>query len=380
MLELHIKESIDEVDADIWDTITKERLYISSGWLKTIEETVIDNVSPCYFVLKDDDEAVAIAVCYKSHKDNQFDLLNGLMFGKLEKIVGIFGISFKPAFLCGPMYGNGDHVVVKQAISRQQRKKYMTYLIKAIEIEAVKRKLSLFFTNVSETEAELREELVKRKYNVTAVHPKNRLKIKWSSYTNYLYDKNTITKKNRDTFKSNFNKNRKSGVNIRLLDNLEQEEYLYRLLSDHHYRLNQQSFPYTDKFLHSMKKNLNDDVMILVAERDDIILGVSLLLRQGSEGWAPFIGMLQGLPKNEFTYFILAYYGITHHAIELGIKSLNFGSMLYSVKKRRGCTLENSYIYHRSPSRLMHLLLSPWFMLHMLWYVKHKIPKMIEHR
>lgn len=379
MLEIHKKNSIDEIDADIWDAISAERLYISNGWLKTMEETAIDRVTPYYYLLEDDDVAVAIAVCYESHKDNAFDMLNGYMFGKLEKIAGAFGISFKPAFLCGPVRGNGDHVVVKQGLSRQQSKTYMTYLIDVIEAEALEKKLSLFFTNISENETELCEELQKRKYNVTVVHPKSRLKLKWTSYKDYLSDRDTISKKNCDTFKSEASKNRKSGVKIKLLDKLEHEEQLYRLINEHHYRLNKVPFPYTDKFLSSLKKNIGNDSMILIAQRGDVIDGVTILFRRGSEGWATFIGMRHELP-NDFSYFNLAYYGMIDHAIEAGIKSINYGGMLYRVKKRRGCILEKNFIYHKAPSIIMHLLIKPWFMLHMYWYVKRKIPKMIANR
>ena len=118
--------------------------------------------------------------------------------------------------------------------------------------------------------------------------------------------------------------------------------------------------------------------MIQVAERAGEIIGVSMLFKRGSEGWAIIVGMDHNLSKNDFTYFNLAYYGIVDHAIQAGIKSLNYGGMLYRVKKRRGCTLEENYIYHRASARLLHHLLRPWFLMHMTWYIKRKIPKMLS--
>ena len=378
MISLHIKHSLTEIDANTWDAMTGERLYISYGWLKTIEETAIDKITPYYYLLEDDEVPVALAVCYESHKDNSFDLLNGYMLGKLERIAGTFGISFKPAFLCGPVHGNGDHVIVKQGLPQQQRIDYMRHLIETIEKEAEKRRLSLFFTNVSEKEAEFCKELQRRKYNITVVHPKNRLQIKWSSFADYLSDRATISRKDKDTYKYQINKNRKAGVSIRLLDELENEERLYQLLSQHHYRLNKQTFPYAEHFLSSLRKNLGSEAMLLVAEREGEIIGVMILFQRGSEGWATFIGMDHNLSGNNFTYFNLAYYRVIEQAIQTGIKSLNYGSMLYRVTKRRGCTLEKNYIFHRASSRLLHNLLRPWFLLHKTWYIKRKIPRMIS--
>jgi predicted N-acyltransferase len=261
---------------------------------------------------------------------------------------------------------------------QQQRVAYLRHLIEAIEHEAKKRRLSLFFTNVSEKESELCKELQERKYNLTAVHPKNRLEIKWLSYADYMSDRETVSRKDYETFKSHINKNRKAGVNIRLLDDLENEKRLYQLVSEHHYRLNKQPFPYTENFFSSVRQNLGSDAMLLVAERDGEIIGITILFQRGSEGWATFIGMEHNLSRNDFTYFNLAYYRTIDYAIQAGIKSLNYGGMLYRVKKRRGCTLEENYIYHKASARLLHNLLRPWFLMHMTWYIKRKIPKMVS--
>ena len=114
------------------------------------------------------------------------------------------------------------------------------------------------------------------------------------------------------------------------------------------------------------------------AEKDGEIIGVITLFKRGSEGWATFIGIDNNLSSNDFTYFILAYYQAIDHAIQAGIKSLNYGSMLYRVKKRRGCTLEENYIFHRASARYLHNLLRPWFLLHRTWYLKRKIPRMVS--
>ena len=173
-------------------------------------------------------------------------------------------------------------------------------------------------------------------------------------------------------------KNIAAGVFIILVVDMEHEERLYQLISEHHYRLNKKPFPHTENFFSSLQKNLGSDAMLLIAEKASEIIGVTILFRRGSKGWATFIGMDHNLSRNDFTYFNLVYYSFIDHAIQAGIKSLNYGGMLYRVKKRRGCSLEDNYIYHRAPARFLHNLLRPWFFMHKTWYNKRKIPKMIS--
>jgi len=254
MLSVHLKHSLDEVDADIWDSLTSEYLFMSYGWLKVTEETATDKVTPYYFMLMDANVLAGLAVCYQSHRDNPFDIFDDYMLGKLKSFAGVFGISFKPAFLCGPLRGNSEHVITDRSLSGQKRIACMKLLIDEIEREAAKKRLSLFFTSVSVNETTLCEELKRRNYNMTVIHPRNRLHIKWSSFSDYLSDRTTISAKQQRTFRYQIKKNRDAGVRIRLLDKPENEERLYQLLSEHHYRLNRQPFPYKENFISSLKK------------------------------------------------------------------------------------------------------------------------------
>lgn len=377
-MKIKLSHCINNIPAESWNSLTEERLYISHGWLKAFEQTAKDKVNPYYFMLEDDGDLVAVAVCYETQKDNPFDLLNAYMLGQLEGAAATIGLSFNPAFLCGPIRGNGDHIVVREGVSKQKKIAYIRHLMDEIERCAERKHLPLFYIHISEYETELRKELRSRHYNESVIHPRNRLHIKWQSFSDYLADRNTLTKKDASTFKYQINKNKKAGVSIRELDTLENEAHLYKLLSEHHYRLNAQPFPYSDNFLSALKNNLGSDVIILVAEKKEKIIGVIVIFKRGKEGWISFVGMDNTVSDNDFSYFNLTYYHAIAHVIQAGIKSLNYGTMVYRLKKRRGCTLENSYIFHRSPVRISHHLLRLWFFMHRAWYEKRKIPRVIS--
>jgi len=378
MCKIRIENSITAIDPEAWDALAEERFYMSYGWLKRIEETAIDRVTPLYFVLESNDELLATAACYESHRDNSYDLLNGFMLGRLERAAGMLGLAFKPAFLCGPLRGAGEHVMVKGDLTVDERLSSLREMLNAIESEARRRDLPLFFTNVSELEVDLRSELCDRGYNVTTVHPKNRLDIKWSSFEEYMADRGTIVRKNYETFRHEIKRNRMAGVIFRELEQLEQEERLYQLVSDHHYRLNRQPFPYASNFFSVLKRNLDRDAMILIAEKAGQIVGVVTLFHRGSAGWTTFIGLDYEATRNDFTYFVLAYCKAIEYGIKAGMKMMDYGSMLYRVKRRRGCTVTQSYIYHKACSGVAHVLLRPWFLFHRLWYEKRKIPGLLS--
>lgn len=377
-MKITLSHCINDIPAESWNSLTEERLYISHGWLQVFEQTAKDKVKPFYFMLEDDGDLVGIAVCYETQKNNPFDLLNAYMLGQLESVAARIGLSFNPAFLCGPIRGNGDHIIVREEISKQKRMSYIRCLMDEVERSAEKKQLPLFYIHISEHESELREELTRRRYNESVVHPRNRLYVKWQSFSDYLADRNTLTKKDARAFKYQINKNKKAGVIIKQIEKLENEALLYKLLSEHHYRLNAQPFPYSNDFLSALKKHLGSDVIILVAEKKEKVIGVAVIFKRSTEGWVVFVGMDYKVSDNDFSYFNLTYYHAIDHAIQVGIKSLNYGTMVYRLKKRRGCTLENSYVFHRSPVRVSHFLLKPWFYLHRTWYEKRKIPKVIS--
>ncbi|HFD79869.1 MAG TPA: GNAT family N-acetyltransferase [Gammaproteobacteria bacterium] len=378
MYTTRLQQSITEIDRGRWEALAEPHLYLSYGWLKTVEQSGADLVTPTYFSLEKSGQLLAGAACYESHAGNPHDLLNGFMLGRLERAAGMLGISFKPAFLCGPIRGSGEHLMLEDGLSPRERMLVLSRMVEAIEEEARRRRLPLFFTNVSEEERELREVLGQRGYNWTTVHPKNRLDIKWGSFDEYLADRETISSKNRCTFRNQIKRNRKAGVTYRELESIEQEDQLYALLCDHYHRLNHRPFPYRSNFLSAVKKNLGRDVIILVAEKEGRIIGVETLFHRGVAGWTSFIGLDHEASKRDFTYFVLAYCKSIEYGIRRGMRHIDFGGMMYRVKRRRGCTVGNSYIYHRGQNALAHGLLRPWFRFHRLWFEKYKIPGLLK--
>jgi len=375
MFEVSTAESIVDIDKETWEGLASESHFLSYGWLKTLEETAVEDVSPLYLLLERGGEVVASAVCWMSDTFNPHDRVNQFILGKLEQPARMLGITFNPSVRFGPLHGYGDHILVKSGLAGDMRRACVEELVSAAEGEARRRGLPLFFVNVSETEKELCDTLRRRGYHVTMAHPKNRLDVKWDSFDEYLDDKRIISAKHRREFRFQIKKNAQAGVTIRELEKVEQEERLYQLLCGHYHRLNRVSYPYSSNLFSVMKQNLGTDVTITVAEKQGGIVAVGITFQRATTGWASFVGLDYENTRDDFSYFNIAYYDVIRRAIARGLLTLYYGDMMYWVKKRRGCTLEQSYIFHKSCNPLVHGLLRPWFSLHKVWYQKRKIPR-----
>jgi len=380
MFDVTVATAIADIDKEVWETLASQSHFMSYGWLKTLEETAVDDVVPLYYLLERNGDAVAATVCYVSDKFNPHDRINRFILDRLEKPATMLGITFNPSVRFGPLHGYGDHILLKDGLSSSSRLACVEQIVTAVESEARRRKVSLFCVNVSEMERDLCDTLLRRGYHVTMAHPKNRLDVTWGSFDEYLGDKRLITAKHRREFMFQIKKNAQAGVTIRELEKVEQEERLYQLLSGHYYRLNRVSYPYSSKLFSAMKRNLGDDVTILVAEKAGQIVAVGVTFQRGKTGWASFVGLDYESTRDDFSYFNIAYYEVIKRAIARGAATVYYGDTMYWVKKRRGCRLEQNYIFHKGYNRLMHGLWRPWFVLHRAWYEKRKIPRALSCR
>ncbi len=66
MHTVEIISSIKGLRKEEWDALIGDNIFSSYGWLKTVEETVIGDVSPKYILVKDSGRLIRVAVCYFS--------------------------------------------------------------------------------------------------------------------------------------------------------------------------------------------------------------------------------------------------------------------------------------------------------------------------
>ncbi|MFQ5963201.1 MAG: peptidogalycan biosysnthesis protein [Candidatus Scalinduaceae bacterium] len=380
MHTIKIVNSINEVHKEEWDAMVDDKVFISYGWLKTVEETFIGDVNSKYVLVQDSKKLIGASVCYIFDETDIVYSLDNFMFGRFKKYAAKMGISFLPAFICCPMRCYGKHFLIEKDADAETTGIIMDEILETIEEEASERKLSVSLINVIEDEIELIELLNKRGYNKTLGFPLNYLDVEWSSFEGYKKHVGRISKNTKKSIKKEINKNRKEGVIIKQLENLGgYEDRLYELVNNNYYKHNQILFPFNREFFKRLKENLGEDVVTYISVKKERLTGMSLLLKRNKVSYFSVIGIDHEMAGNDFTYFNLGYYRPIMDAISDKTTRLYDGAGMYELKARRGFKISDTYIYYKSFNRIKNIALKPWYAFHSKWY-ECKLPKGVRKR
>ena len=371
MNPITIIDSIRTIPEGQWDALSEDNVFASYGWLLTVEESFLKQVIPIYFLFQESEKILGAAVSYLIPRNVKMYSVDDLLFGRLKKFIGPFGLSFLPAMVCCPLKAYGQHILLGENLSLLKKEKISERIINAVEQEAQKRKLSLSFPRVMKQEEMLIKQLCQRGYFQTLDLPYTYMDISWDSfeaYKKYIRKRSLNMKKN---ISREINKNRKSGVSIERVKGLDgQEERLYALLNGNSLKYNKMPLPFQANFLSRLKKNLGDDLVIYRSLKKGRISGLGVMLRRGDTGYLPFVGIDHDLAQNDATFFNMLFYRPITDAIEGNIKRLYFGNGKYDMKIRRGCKIQKAHFFHKPRHRISKPAVRLWFCFHRFWYQK----------
>ena len=368
MYAINVVDSITQFAKEEWDALTNANPFSSFGWLKTIENTYLGDIDPKYVVVKAGNRLVAGAVCYVYRKTNFAEDLDDLLLGRAKLWAYKLGISFMPAFICWPLFGYGEHLLVRRELDSKQKRITIRRLFDRIEHEASKQKLPVAFVNVMDHESELVGILRSRGFNKCEHIPLTFMDIKWSSFDGYLKSLGGISKKDKKNVRNEINRNRREGTVIKELEAPDKyEERLSELLNAHSYRLNGRSFGFSKDFFRELKWNLGDDVTFYVSKKAGVLTGVSVDLWWNRTLHGLMVGVDPELPRNDYTYFNLAYYRQIMDAVLKQTKRFYNGRGVYEAKAKRGFKTANLYIYYKTFGKTKNIIIKPWFVLLSTW-------------
>ena len=369
MDEIKIYNSIAEINKECWDILTKDNVFMSHNWLKTFELTTTLSAKPFYLTVFDEEKLVGAAVCYLDKKAEATSI-DELLLGRFQKFKTFGGLSFLPAVICYPRKGFGSHLLISKEVNLKQMKIIMNKLIDSMQDIAFSNQASICFQYVMDHEVELMNLLTEREFYKTISYPLCYIDINWSSfedYKKYVCRKHPSMKK---TIPREINKNRKAGVVIKKLQNIDEHQgRLYELLVMNHKKYYKDDFTFKPDYFHLATEIFGDDAEIYIAVKDEKIIGVCGVLRKGNEGYISCIGIDHNYSRDDFTYFNIMYYEPIYNAITNGIKRLYYSNALYELKSRRGCSVDNTYLFYKpfikSPGK--NFILKRWFRLHNWW-------------
>jgi predicted N-acyltransferase len=357
-LSIETVGSMRKIDRDEWDRLAKD-IYMSHGWLQVIEEAFLDPVDHRYFLARADGQLVGAAVVHIQPPSRDVFTLDDAVFGRLKHLASGLGLSVLPSMICGPLRTYGQHLVYDDHFKPEERAIIATTLLDAMEEEAEQHRVSISFNNVMAREKELMELLSSRGFSKTVNFPLNYLDVRWKTTEDYrkFLAKQKLTRE--------INKNRREGVEIKTTDSVEGcSERLHALLNENYMKYNGKPLPVKKSFIGLCKQHLGPEAVVYVAEKKGKIVGATVMFHQNGVAYLTDVGVDHAATGNDFTYFNISYYRPISDAIEMGLKRIYYGTMMYSMKAQRGCSTTDIFLFHRPRKRLLRRLFVPLFAAH----------------
>jgi len=370
MYQVKIYNSLTELKKEDWDVLTENNICMCYEYLKTFEETNIFPLQPHYITINDQTKIIGASVCHFEQK-NDARIIDRVILGRLHQLRLMKKISFYPSVICNRQRGDGTHFIFHPELKQEQVILLQNKILDEIERIAENNKASVCFMNVTKHETPLANILIRRGYYKSFDLPTNFMDVKWSTFEEY---KKFLSKKYpymNKSIRHQLNRNRKSGVIIKKLQNINgHEERLLELLKMNHFKYNSSEFPLKPNYFRRVKENFENNTVIYVAIKDGIIIGVTVQLKKGEEAFFPNGGVDHELSKNDLTFFNLAYYEPIKNAADYKIKRIYHGRGLYKTKIKRGCITEDMLIYYKPRNIIMKPIIKLWFVFHKRWMMR----------
>ena len=123
MNSITITDSIRQIPKDQWDILAEDSILSGYGWLLTVEESFLKQITPKYFMLQESGRISGAVVCYLVPRDVKMISSDDLLFGRLKKFVNLLGISSLPVMVCGPLKPDGKHILLKKNLDPVKKEK-----------------------------------------------------------------------------------------------------------------------------------------------------------------------------------------------------------------------------------------------------------------
>jgi predicted N-acyltransferase len=356
--------SLTEIDPHEWDRLAGDNAFATYGWLLTVEQCSRARVEPLYFLHRENGIVVATAVCYVASASNHVETLDHMIYGRAAGAARALRLSVMPALVCGPALGYGWHIGLDDALEPVARQRVRASMIDAMESAARDRGLELSFVHLMDRESELAGQLRQRGYLRCANVPVAVLDVRWATFDAYLDD---LPQRTRSEFRRQMKHNRAAGTVIDVAETMQNNDRrALELFDANQWKHSRLRFAFDERSFASFDTHMRGRAKLLTATKAAALTGACLVLNQGTCGYAVAVGIDQARAGDDYTYFHLTYNSTIADAIASGLRRVYYGRGLYEVKLRRGCTLENTWLYSHA-SGAGRVATAAWFGLASFW-------------
>lgn len=347
-MKVRIYKTIKDVDEKEWDAIVgHDRLICTYRYLEAIEKSRINDTRYYYPVVYEGEEIVAHTSVYFISTE-----LDTFARGSIKKIITAIRRKWKGFLIlrsleCGTPVALGNTISFRRGISQ---KDVLRRLIQAIErlAEEIHVKVVLV-RDFHDHELSLFDYLIELGYVRIHNLPNTKLEIRWKNFDEYL---NAMRSNYKRKVIKRMEKCSKGNVTFELIKNFSgYADDLERLWVNIYKNAKEYTRErLTSVFFRNIDRYLGDKSGIILAKKDGIPLGFSLLLFDEQTLISMFFGLDYKYNKEYYIYFNL-YYKMIKLAVKEGFKNIDMGITTLIPKKDVGAVVVtlNMYMKHFNP-------------------------------
>lgn len=326
------------------------------NWLKAFEKFSGLDIEPCHQLMTNDGVPTGFLPAYIEN-ESMCGTLRDRVLGRFARLPIFKNWGTGNAFVCSSPWGFFSGI----ECSEKDRSTICEAFIKHIDQVASDRKLCLSgFTFVPESSHELRKQLQANGYKSIPVGPTTFLELKWNSFDEYAAG--LPSRNNRSVIRRE-RKNAKR-LSFEWFEGTNLKEYVLGLplssiiidlynktYSKYYGKISRINHIFLQKLWEIDQKNL----CLCLAKLDRQIVAFSLLRVSGTSAHMFMVGRDYELTDDFHSYFNTIYYEPIIRGIKEGWSTIYFRPGVYQAKLRRGCQLENLYLYikgHNLPSQI----------------------------
>jgi predicted N-acyltransferase len=333
-------DSIRDIDAAQWDTVTGDLLSMTHRWL-CVTETHWNFYRPHYILLEDaQGPCVAIvADVYVSFKDLGLLgwLRQGLSLAVRPPLSSFCGVMVRPDRSLDVVMSDLEPVLGQ--LCRQEKRLLIT--VSNVGASDLSRWQQAGF--------------------LASPQPKVSSLDVPETYEQYLA---SLRAKDRNELRRAHRRGEKFELRFETAPLADDGEQIFALLCEVFARHDtpREAVPFTPQFLAAMQEALAEDMFFVRGYAGEKLVGVSLCLQNGTSLWVPTIGLHYEIARPSYLYFLLIDETI-RWAIDHGIQSFSFGKTNERVKQRHGFHLEERWLCYRARLGPLNRILSsilPW--------------------
>jgi predicted N-acyltransferase len=367
--------SLDELETDAWDALTRNNLHMSRPWLSSTE--FVGTTSPFYTLTADDDsgEPVAAMSCHLVKGGFPFQDPRCLLLGEnlsmdLESFrdaeaEGAF-TQWREIFLSEAGRSDSADLVCMAPFAfavglqvdgtRRSKTVSTTAMIEtAGRISADENALLTIFLYVADSDSALTSALEAAGYRKMRLPSRCVLHVRWASLDAYVdsfgHHRRTrlrhelrVIRSGDVTFEEwDIDRVRAGLSTFADLSAKVQEKY------GHGYHPDRERAT-----LETITTSYSEFTRAVVARRDEVVIAFHLYYDFGAGIYAGLVGQDHELARGTYAHFGVLYYSILQKAIESGKEFVDFGIEAYAAKVGRGASVVPLAGYFRGNSDRIH--------------------------